>query len=152
MYSKCTTEEGVATERRRERECTYFEAYLSPHPYSIWTRSNWTQMQQKTLQERGCHKEKRSKQKNKNNNTCEKCDPMKLEVTYIQKTQHRKTWPQIGGENSLTLLHSCYRPRIPFGHVLIECRCSIKHCNSFKNTEQNNRTWELWSDEIRVFV
>ena len=37
-----TTEGAVATERERERESeyTYFETYLSPHSYSIWTRLN----------------------------------------------------------------------------------------------------------------
>ena len=30
--------------------------------------------------------------------------------------------------STLTLIHSCHRPRIPFGHVLIERRCLIKHC------------------------
>ena len=36
--------------------------------------------------------------KNKKNRTCEKCDPMKLELSYIQKTQQRKAWPQREGE------------------------------------------------------
>ena len=31
---------------------------------------------------------------NKNNNTCENCEPMKLELSYIQNTQQRKAWPQ----------------------------------------------------------
>ena len=33
-----TTEGAVATERGRESEYTYWHTYLSPPPYSIWTR------------------------------------------------------------------------------------------------------------------
>jgi hypothetical protein len=32
------------------------------------------------------------------------------------------------GESTLTVCHSCHRPRNPVGHVLIEHRCAIKHC------------------------
>ena len=31
-------------------------------------------------------------------------------------------------ESTLTLFHICHRPRIPFGHVLIELMCTTKHC------------------------
>ena len=102
-----------------------------------------------------------SKHKNKNNRTCENCDPMKLELSY-SKTQQRKAWPQTRGrESTLTLLHICHRTRNPVGHVLIERRCVIKHCkrgcnkekkdqpttnnkkHRFKNTEtKNNKTSE----------
>jgi hypothetical protein len=87
---------------------------------------------------------------------------MKLELSYIQKTQQRKAWPQRGRESTLTVIHSCHRPRIPVGHVLIERRCVPKHCKKrgcnkeeerpthhkqqkeyrFKNTKQNNKTCE----------
>jgi hypothetical protein len=70
---------------------------------------------------------KKSKTQKQNNKTCENCDPMKLELSYIQNTQQRKAWPQRGGESTLTVSHTCHRPRIPFGHVLIERRCAIKH-------------------------
>ena len=35
-----TTEGAVATERGRESEYTYWHTYLSPPPYSSWTRLN----------------------------------------------------------------------------------------------------------------
>ena len=50
VYSKYTTTEGVATER--EREYTYSNTSLSPPPYSISTRPDWTQMHHETQQER----------------------------------------------------------------------------------------------------
>ena len=74
-----------------------------------------------------------------NNNTCENCDPMKLELSYIQKTQQRKAWPQRGRESTLTVIHICHRPRIPFGHVLIERRCAIKHCKRGCNKEKKDQ-------------
>ena len=80
------------------------------------------------------------KHKHKNNKTCEKCDPMKLKLSCIQKTQQRKAWPQRGRESTLTAFHSCHRPRIPFGHVLIERRCTIKHCKRGCNKEKERPT------------
>ena len=89
---------------------------------------------------KGCNKEKKdqpttnnkkgtvSQTQNKNNKTCENCDPMKLELSYIQNTKQRKAWPHRGRESTLTFFHICHRTRIPFGHVLIEHRCAIKHC------------------------
>jgi 3-methyladenine DNA glycosylase AlkC len=97
---------------------------------------------------RGCNKEKErpnhrkqqkgtvSKTQNQNNKTGENCDPMKLELSYIQRTQQRKAWPQRDGESTLTASHSCHRPRIPFGHVLIEHRCVLKHCKRGCNKEK----------------
>jgi len=64
----------------------------------------------------------------KKNKTCEKCDPMKLELSFIQNTQQRNAWPQRGRESTLTPIHIFHRPSIPFWHVLIERRCFIKHC------------------------
>ena len=45
-------------------------------------------------------------------------------------------------EYTLTLIHICHRPRIPFGHVLIERMCFFKHwkregCN--KRQKYHNR-------------
>jgi hypothetical protein len=87
---------------------------------------------------RGCNKEMKDQpttnnkkvpfQKHKNNKTCEKSDPMKLELTYIQNTQQWKAWPQRGRESTLTAFHRCHRPRIPGGHTLIERTCFVKHC------------------------
>jgi len=82
---------------------------------------------------------KKDIQKHKNNNTCEKCDPMKLESAYIQNTQQRKALPQRGRECALTVCHIFHRPRIPFGHVLIERRCVTKHCNRGCNKEQRDQ-------------
>ena len=103
-------------------------------------------MRYKTLQERGETKKRKDTNppqtttkeyrfkhtNNKKNNTCEKCDPMKLELSlslsYIQNAPQRKAWSQGGRESTLTAPHTCHRPRIPFGHILIERRCLIKHC------------------------
>ena len=54
-----TTEGAMATEREREGEYTYCMPYLSPPPYSRWTRQNWTQLRYQTLQgrEKGATKE-----------------------------------------------------------------------------------------------
>ena len=109
-------------------------------------------MLQKTLQERVQQRKEKTnppqttkkvpfqKHKNKNNKTCENCDPMKLELSYIQNAQQRKAWPQRGRESTLTAIHSCHRPRIPFGHVLIERRCAIKHCKRGCNKEKKDQT------------
>jgi hypothetical protein len=138
VYSNTQQRKGVATER--EREYTYCFPYLSPPPYSIWTRPDKTQLRKKTLQEEGATKKRKTnppqttkkvpfqKHKIKNNKTCENCDPMKLELSYIQNTQRLKAWPQRGRESTLTVLHLCHRPRIPVGHVWIERRCPSKHC------------------------
>ena len=134
---------------------------------------------------RGCNKEKkepthhkqqkryRFKNTKQSNKTCENCDPMTPELSYIQNTQQRKAWPQRGGESTLTAIHSCHRTRIPVGHVLIERFCVIKHCkragcnrekkdqpttNNKKGTVSKNtkskqqNVWELWSDDTRVVV
>ena len=76
----------------------------------------------------------------KKNKTCENCDSMKLELSYIQNTQQRKAWPHRGRESTLTGLHSCHRPRIPFRHVLIELRCARKHCKRGCNKEKERPT------------
>ena len=76
-------------------------------------------------------------------------------------------------ESTLTVWHICHRTRIPFGHVLIERTCEIKHCKRegatkkrktnpstnnkkgtvSKHTKINKQNvWELWSDETRVVV
>ena len=67
---------------------------------------------------------------------------MKLELSYIQNTQQRMAWPQRGGESTLTAIHICHRPRIPFGHVLIEHRCGHKHCKKREgcNKEKKDQT------------
>ena len=98
-------------------------------------------MRHKTLQDESATKKKKrpthhkqqkryrfTKHKNKNNKTCENGDPIKLELSYLQNTQQRKAWPQRGRGSTLTFIHVCHRPRIPFGHVLIERMCFIKHC------------------------
>ena len=65
---------------------------------------------------------------------------MKFELSYIQNTKQRKAWPQRGGESTLTGMHSCHRPRIPFGHVLIERRCVNKHCKRGCSKEKEKPT------------
>jgi len=77
-------------------------------------------------------------------------------------------------ESALTGIHSCHRPRIPVGHVLIERTCANKHCNETgcnkerkikplqqqkvpfrsktkKITERENCV-SVYTDEIRVVV
>ena len=48
-----------------------------------------------------------------------------------------------GRESALTAVHSCHRARFPFGHVLIERRCGLKHCkrecNKEKKAQQQTR-------------
>jgi hypothetical protein len=44
-----------------------------------------------------------------------------------------------GRANTLTLIHTCHRPRIPFGHVLIERRCSSKHCRREKGATKKSK-------------
>jgi hypothetical protein len=110
-------------------------------------------MHRKTLQKRVQQKKRKKDQPTTNNNkryrfkhtrqnnkTCENCDPMTLELSYIQNTQQRKAWPQSGRESTLTAIHTCNRPRIPFGHVLIEHRCVIKHCKRGCNKETKDQT------------
>ena len=46
---------------------------------------------------------------------CENCDPMKLELSYIQKTQQRKAWPQREGERVHLLL--CIVVTFPVFHL-----------------------------------
>jgi len=64
-------------------------------------------------------------------------------VVYYSKSQQRKAWPQREGESALTAVHSCHRARLPFGHVLIERRCGLKHCkrecNKEKKAQQQTR-------------
>jgi hypothetical protein len=40
------------------------------------------------------------------------------------------------GESTLTAFHTCHRPRIPGGHVLVERRCGSKHCKRGCNKEK----------------
>ena len=86
------------------------------------------------------NKRYRFKPQNKNNKTCENSDPMKLELSYILNyTQQRRRGhrdEERERESTLTSKHSCHSPRIPFGHILIELRCFIKHCK--RECEQRN--------------
>ena len=74
---------------------------------------------------------------------------MKLELSYIQKTQQRKAWPQREGESTLTACHICHRSRIPFGHVLIELLCSRKHCKRGCNKEKKRPTHHKPQKRVR---
>ena len=121
VYSKYTTAEGVATGRKREY--TYFYTYLSPPPYSTWTRSDWTQMLHETLQERVQQRKERPtdhKQNKKvpfqkqNNRTCENCDQMKLELLFIQ-THHNERRGHREGEGIHLL--SCIFVTAPVFHL-----------------------------------
>ena len=97
---------------------------------------------------------------------------MKLELLYNQKYTTMED-VALERESTLTAYHLCHRPRLPFGHILIERSCGIIHCkrgcnkekkrpthhkqqqkstvsNTQKQKEQN--VWEVWSDETRVVV
>ena len=127
-----TTTEGVATERGGD--CTYRLPYLSPRPYSILTRLNWMLLLPQTLEEEGDNNKERTTAtttKSTSPKTTKKRNVWKLwsdeTRVAILKTRQRT---QRGGEITLTASHSCHRTCIPFGHVLIEHRCSIKRCKS----------------------
>ena len=112
VYSKDTTAEGVATERGRESTLTVCHTCHRPRiPFGH------VLIERRCLNKhckRGCNKEKKGPthqpttnnnkrvpfqtHKNKNNKTCENCDPMRLELSYIQNTQQRKAWPQREGK------------------------------------------------------
>ena len=62
----------------------------------------------------------KSKTQTQNNKTCENCDPMKLELSYTQKTQQRKAGHREGEKSTLTAIHICHRPRIPFGQIRVK--------------------------------
>ena len=92
----------------------------------------------------------------------------------LHTTQRKAPWPQRGGERTLTVCHSCHRPRVPGGQVLIECSCGQKHCKKREGVQQrkakdqthhtnnNNKVpfqtkqkkeqnvWDLWPYEPRV--
>ena len=139
---------------------------MSPPPYSSSTRPDWTQLRKQTLQQERRvqqkkkrpnphHKQQQSPvsnhKQNKKNNTCETCDPTNLELSYISNNT--------AAERTLTPIHSCHRPRIPFGHVLIERRCKGKHCKKSRDgcvsnhIKKEQNVWDLlWPDEPRVVV
>ena len=97
------------------------------------------QRKRKTNPPQTTKKSTMSKTQNKNNTMCENCDPMNLELSYIQNTQRWKAWPtERGGESILTGIHICHRPCIPFRHVLIERRCTPKHCKRGCNKEKKD--------------
>jgi len=82
--------------------------------------------QRKTKDTISNHKNKN----NKNNKTCENYDPINLELSYTLK--HTTTEGAVATERerqiTLTAIHFCHRTGIPFGHVLIELLCGLKHC------------------------
>jgi len=42
-------------------------------------------------------------------------------------------------DNILTALHICHLSRVPFGHVLIEHRCTKKHCKRGCNKKEREK-------------
>ena len=66
---------------------------------------------------------------------------MKLELSCIQKHNNgRRGHGEGGRESALTVQHSFHRPRIPFGQILIERRCPLKHCKRGSNKEKERPT------------
>ena len=64
-------------------------------------------------------------------------DPMKTQDVVYKNTNH-------GGmeqreRERLTTCHNCHRPRIPFGHVLIELWCVFKHCKWERDATKKER-------------
>ena len=119
-------------------------------------------MHHKTLQERVQQRKERPTQHTNNktgtvsktqkpkNKTCENCDPMKLEWSYIKRHNNgRRGHREREGESTLTGIHSCHRRRIPFGHVLIERRCVHKHCKRRCNKEKKDQHTTNNKEEYR---
>jgi len=143
-------------QRRRESTCT-LTAMHSCHRTRIPFRHVLIELfcdVKHCKKRKGCIKEKKDhthhnrnkkvpfqKHKIKNNKQCEKCDWMKLELSYIQKSQQRKAWPQTERERESTLTpsHICHRPRIPLRHVLVEVGCGSKHCKRGCNKEKKDQ-------------
>ena len=80
-----------------------------------------------------------------NNRTCVRLVIRRTSSCRIYSTtQHngRRRGQQRGKWSTLTVWHICHRPRIPFGHVLIELRCEIKHCKKREgcNKEKKDHT------------
>jgi hypothetical protein len=163
------TEGAVATER--EREYTYCMTYLSPPPYSISTRPDWTFLPHKTLQEERRVQQRKERPnpshttnnnnkvpfqtttKNKNN-TCVRLVPRRRTSSCrIYSTTHhngrRRDHREGERESTLTLYHICHRPCIPGGHVLIERKCFIKHCKKREKGATKNRKTKPTTQTIK---
>ena len=54
--------------------------------------------------------------------------------------QRKAPWSQREREGTLTVFHSCHRPRIPVGHVLIERLCVLKHCKKREGCNKKRKT------------
>jgi len=67
---------------------------------------------------------------------------MELEFCRIEKHNNgrRVATAEREREISLTANHSCHLTSVPFGHVLIEHRCGIKHCKRGCNKENERPT------------
>ena len=104
-YSK-TQQRKAWPQRGRESTCT-LTAFHSCHRPRIPFRHVLIEHRCASKHcKSGCHQRKErpthhkqqkdtvSKTENQNNKTCENCDPMKLELSYIQNTQQRKAWTE----------------------------------------------------------
>ena len=74
---------------------------------------------------------------------------MEFELLCIPKSQEWKAWPQ--RVYTLTVFHSCHRPRFPVGHVLIERSCVTKHCKKREgcNKEKKDETHHTNNNNTR---
>jgi hypothetical protein len=95
------------------------------------TREGATKRKERPTHHKQQHARSITTQKNR---TCENCDPMKLELSYSKDTTAEGVAK--GREIALTASHMVHRTSIPFGYVLIELRCCIKHCTRGCNTER----------------
>jgi len=78
--------------------------------------------------------------KSKKNKTCETfVTGQTSSRRYSKHTTKEGVATERERESTLTAIHSCHRPRIPFGHVLIERRCVSKHCNRGCNKEKRDQ-------------
>jgi hypothetical protein len=103
VYSKYTSTEGVATERGRERESTltvFHSCHRARIPFGqvrIERRCITKHCKQRVplRKERPTHHKQQKRYRFKNTKikiakTCENCDPIKLELSYIQNAEGEK--------------------------------------------------------------
>ena len=127
-HSSCCTfkihNSGRRGHREGEREYAYWLSYLSPPPYSISTRPDWTQLRKQTLQERMQQRKERP-------------------------THHKQhTWKGIVFKNTKT--NRTKRVSIVIRWNL---SCLIKHCLYIQHTQQHNsRRRGHWEGERRVHL
>ena len=113
----------------------------------------------------GCNKGKKDQTHHTNNNKRSRFKPQtkkekervrlvnrrnsRCRIYVQQHTTHHNGATERERESTLTALHSCHRPCIPGGHVLIERRCGLKHCKKREgcNKEKKDQTHRTNNNE-----